>query len=395
MHGYGLVSSSFGGRYPHGSSYQSSNYGGASYSFGNDRNRLNVDKTRRRERDWDSISVNNNSHDICNDRNRGPRASKMKGKSTSDQSSSSSVRKMDLSASGFNLDSLNQLIFVTDYKDAKFFIIKSFSEDNIHKSIKYNVWASTPHGNKKLDAAYHEAKKIKCSCPVFLFFSVNASRQFCGVAEMVGHVDFEKDADYWQQDRWSGQFPVQWHIVKDVPNIRFRHILLENNDNKPVTHSRDCQEVNLKQGIELVKIFNDFDARTSIIDDFEFYDEREKSLKERKVKQEASSTTDASDSVGVDSVKEISDSFDHALQLKGSNGKGVAKTEHDISSKTEAASAILEHDSCMDQISDSLCQVLQLEEGDKELALPSESSNDGDDSKSVDRKATGVSTTSA
>lgn len=60
---------------------------------------------------------------------------------------------------------------------------------------------------------------------------------------MVGPVDFEKDADYWQQDRWSGQFTVQWHIIKDVPNIRFRHILLENNDNKPVTHSRDCQEV--------------------------------------------------------------------------------------------------------------------------------------------------------
>ena len=72
---------------------------------------------------------------------------------------------------------------------------------------------------------------------------VNASGQFCGVAEMIGPVDFEKDADYWQQDRWSGQFPVQWHIIKDVPNIRFRHILLENNDNKPVTHSRDSQEV--------------------------------------------------------------------------------------------------------------------------------------------------------
>ena len=139
-------------------------------------------------------------------------------------------------------------------------------------------------------------------------------------------------------------------------------------------------QVNLKQGIELLKIFNNFDARTSVIDDFEFYDEREKSLKERKVRQEASSTTDASDSVGVDSVKEISDNFDHALQLKGSNGKEVAKTEHDISSKTEAASAILEHDSSMDQISDSLSQVLQMEEGDKELALPSESSNDGDDS---------------
>lgn len=72
---------------------------------------------------------------------------------------------------------------------------------------------------------------------------VNASGQFCGVSEMVGPVDFEKDAGYWQQDRWSGQFPVKWHILKDVPNNRFSHILLQNNDNKPVTHSRDSQEV--------------------------------------------------------------------------------------------------------------------------------------------------------
>ncbi|KAI3734583.1 hypothetical protein L6452_14054 [Arctium lappa] len=35
---------------------------------------------------------------------------------------------------------------------------------------------------------------------------VNASGQFCGVAEMVGPVDFVNDAEYWHQDRWSGQF---------------------------------------------------------------------------------------------------------------------------------------------------------------------------------------------
>ncbi|KAG9131015.1 hypothetical protein Leryth_006719 [Lithospermum erythrorhizon] len=73
---------------------------------------------------------------------------------------------------------------------------------------------------------------------------------------MVGTVDFECDADYWQQDsRWSGQFQVKWHIIKDVPNGRFRHILLENNENKPVTHSRDSQEVKLEQGIEMLRIF--------------------------------------------------------------------------------------------------------------------------------------------
>ena len=60
---------------------------------------------------------------------------------------------------------------------------------------------------------------------------------------MVGPVNFNKTLDYWQQDKWVGGFPVKWHIVKDVPNSILKHITLENNDNKPVTNSRDTQEV--------------------------------------------------------------------------------------------------------------------------------------------------------
>ena len=166
-------------QYAHGGSYQSSSFSGASfpYSVPNELNQLSFDKGRRRERDQDSVSVSNDSRDIFNDRNRGPRASKVKGKSATEQSSSSCGNKKNLSASGILLDSFNRLDFVADYEDAKFFIIKSFSEDNVHKSIKYNVWASTPHGNKKLDAAYQEAKEIKPNCPVFLFFSVCSSNK--------------------------------------------------------------------------------------------------------------------------------------------------------------------------------------------------------------------------
>lgn len=363
MHGYGLVSSSFSGRYPHGSSNQSSTFGGASISYpvANDRNRLALDKGRRRERDRDSISIFNDPQDIFNDRNRGPRATKLRSKSATEQGSSSVGKNV---TPGNHLDSYNQLDFVTDYENAKFFIIKSFSEDNVHKSIKYNVWASTPHGNKKLDAAYHEAKEIKGNCPVFLLFSVNASGQFCGVAEMIGPVDFERDADYWQQDRWSGQFSVRWRIIKDVPNIRFRHILLENNDNKPVTHSRDSQEVTLKEGIEMLKIFKDYDARTTIIDDFEFYDDRERVLKERKARQQASSTTDVPDSLANESVNQISDSFAQALKLEESSNK-VPATEQGGSSRSDAPLS-LSLDSG-NQISDSLSRVLRLEESNHEV----------------------------
>ena len=83
--------------------------------------------------------------------------------------------------------------------------------------------------------------------PFMMKLEVNTSGQFVGVAEMTGAVDFEKTLEYWQQDKWNGSFSVKWHIVKDVPNNILKHIILENNENKPVTNSRDTQEVSIVQ----------------------------------------------------------------------------------------------------------------------------------------------------
>jgi len=84
-----------------------------------------------------------------------------------------SVGKEDSSAIVPDKEQYNRDDFPEDYSDAKFFIIKSYSEDDIHKSVKYNVWASTPNGNKKLDAAYQGSQGKTVGCPVFLFFSVS------------------------------------------------------------------------------------------------------------------------------------------------------------------------------------------------------------------------------
>lgn len=182
--------------------------------------------------------------------------------------------------------------FQTVYDNAKFFIIKSYSEDDVHKSIKYDVWSSTPSGNKKLDEAFHDAearsREKGNNCPIFLFFSVNGSGQFLGLAEMIGPVDFDKNMDFWKQDKWSGFFPVRWHIVKDIPNSRLRHIILEYNDNRPVTFTRDTQEVRLKQGLEMLSIFKSYSPTTSMLDDYNFYEELEKSLQIRKSRKEES-----------------------------------------------------------------------------------------------------------
>ncbi|XP_010478147.1 PREDICTED: uncharacterized protein LOC104757129 [Camelina sativa] len=249
--------------------------------------------------------------DMPTERNRGLRASRLNGKSDTTYGRVESFCQQDL---------------LSQFRDAKFFVIKSYSEDNVHKSIKYSVWASTKNGNKKLDAAYREAKTKDVPCPVFLLFSVNASAQFCGVAEMVGPVDFNTSVEYWQQDRWSGHFPVRWLIVKDVPNSLFRHIIIENNDNKPVTNSRDTQEVGVEQGIEMLNIFKSCEMHSSILDDFSFYEERQRAIQDRKAMQRAvleslalsatSGPTYSTNSLHDEFVRKMSLRFAEALALQ-------------------------------------------------------------------------------
>ena len=103
-------------------------------------------------------------------------------------------------------DTINPMTFDIAPKYARFYVIKSYSEDDVHKSIKYGVWASTDTGNRRLDAAYRE------SCnrgPIYLFFSVNASGQFSGLAQMESALDYTKKFGSWGQDKWNGTFQVR------------------------------------------------------------------------------------------------------------------------------------------------------------------------------------------
>jgi hypothetical protein len=235
----------------------------------------------------------NESQDGTIELNRGPRSGRFKNQKLYGHTVSIAVKGQNLPSGEIKNDTavpdkaqFNKDDFPVQYAAAKFFVIKSYSEDDIHKSIKYNVWASTTNGNKKLDAAYQEAQSKGSVYPIFLFFSVNTSGQFVGVAEMTDAVDFEKTLEYWQQDKWNGSFSVKWHIVKDVPNNILKHIILENNENKPVTNSRDTQEVHLEQGLQMLKIFKEHVSKTSILDDFAFYESRQKLMQEKRVKQQ-------------------------------------------------------------------------------------------------------------
>ncbi|KAI9507363.1 YTH-domain-containing protein [Russula earlei] len=153
---------------------------------------------------------------------------------------------------------------------ARYFVIKSYTEDDVQKSLKYEIWSSTDPGNKRLDKAF---KENAGRGPIYLFFSVNASGHFCGMAEMLTPVDYTRSSTVWASDKWKGVFKVRWIFVRDIPNANLRHIRLHNTqERKPVTNSRDTQELPPDAGQEMLRIFHTHPARTSLLQDFAFYE---------------------------------------------------------------------------------------------------------------------------
>ena len=251
-----------------------------------------------------------------------------------------------------------------DWSACKGFVCKSFSEDDIHKSIKYGKWSSTPRGNTKLSEAFQQQQQIHLSrnggtfsharrarggglssinsCSkgsddvndalnenrsiaindknetvlsptlktaaksekkipqrIFLLFSVNASGYFSGVAEMTSDVDFNKNETFWQREgKFNGSFDVEWLVAKDVPfHVFGRHLRIvddrkiDKGETKRVTHSRDAQYVTptvLRQCIELMLAYP---SDNSLVKDFEFYDERERTRCESRERNSARAST--------------------------------------------------------------------------------------------------------
>jgi hypothetical protein len=118
----------------------------------------------------------NRSGDLLGDQNRGPRVNRPKHH-LAIKAYTTKAGEANTQENIIYTDQYNREDFPIDNEIAKFFVIKSYSEDDVHKSIKYNVWSSTPHGNKKLQSAYEDARRKASGksggCPIFLFFSVS------------------------------------------------------------------------------------------------------------------------------------------------------------------------------------------------------------------------------
>ena len=175
-----------------------------------------------------------------------------------------------------DINTKNKAIYEKVDSNSKFFVIKSFSEEDVHKSIKYGVWSSSRNGNLTLSNAFLLTKEKNSN--VYLFFSCNGSGRYVGVARMKTPCDENRTFEFWTQDgKWPGLFDVEWLFIKDVPFKEFKEIIITMKDGeiKPISNARDTQEIPFEQAkIMLEKIAN-YQNSNTILEHFEFYDMRQ------------------------------------------------------------------------------------------------------------------------
>ena len=192
-----------------------------------------------------------------------------------------------------DINQRNAKILESINSNCKFFVIKSFSEEDVHKSIKYNVWSSSKDGNLTLSNAFKIAEESKGN--VYLFFSCNGSGRYQGVARMKTPCDENKTFGLWTQDgKWPGLFDVEWIFIKDVPFKEFKNIIITMKDGevKPVSNSRDTQEIPYDQAKIMLQKIAEYQNTNTILEHFEFYDmrqdnyERNLEMKNKQIKNE-------------------------------------------------------------------------------------------------------------
>ena len=175
-----------------------------------------------------------------------------------------------------DINTKNASLFEKVDSNSKYFVIKSFSEEDVHKSIKYGVWSSSKNGNLTLTNAYNIT--LEKNGNVYLFFSCNGSGRFTGICRMKTPCDENKHFEFWTQDnKWPGLFEVEWLFIKDVPFKEFKDIIITMKDGeiKPISNSRDTQEIPFEQAIIMIERISKYQNSNTILEHFEFYDLRQ------------------------------------------------------------------------------------------------------------------------
>lgn len=160
---------------------------------------------------------------------------------------------MDLSQFAFkNLPQI-QASAITNHQKTRFFVLKSFSEDNISASLRHDVWATIRRNERLiseiLDSGYN----------VLIFISVYGQSRFFGYALVTSHPGQCKlpKAIFQTADKkifHGNHFDILWIRVIELPFADCLH-LKNSLNNKSLVSSRDGQEVDATTGLELCSLF--------------------------------------------------------------------------------------------------------------------------------------------
>ena len=177
-----------------------------------------------------------------------------------------------------DINKRNSKIFKKINENSKFFVIKSLTEEDIHKSIKYEVWCTSRLGNFTLNNAFYSTRQKGGN--VYLLFSCNGSGRFVGIAKMKTGCDKNKSFHLWTQDnKWIGLFGVEWLLIKDVPLKEFNSIIIRMKDGeiRPISYARNTQEIPYQQAKVIIEKINKYQNSNTILEHFELYDIRQES----------------------------------------------------------------------------------------------------------------------
>jgi hypothetical protein len=95
---------------------------------------------------------------------------------------------------------------------------------------------------------------------------------------MKSQVEYNKFFPYWTQDnKWGGLFDIEWIFIKDVPFKEFRsiNIVMKDGLKRPLSHSRDTQEVPLNEAKTVLSAIQEYLNNNTILEHFEYYDIRQ------------------------------------------------------------------------------------------------------------------------
>eukprot|EP00826_Nyctotherus_ovalis_P000712 TRINITY_DN10023_c0_g2_i2.p1 TRINITY_DN10023_c0_g2~~TRINITY_DN10023_c0_g2_i2.p1 ORF type:complete len:442 (-),score=141.18 TRINITY_DN10023_c0_g2_i2:18-1343(-) len=135
-------------------------------------------------------------------------------------------------------------------KDSQFFIIKCANERNLEISQQNEEWATTTFNQDKLDKAYKSCKNV------ILFFSVNKSTRFQGMAKMISGLTNRVSRE-WQTEgvRLGYSFKVKWIVTSDMLFANIGTLKALNGES--IRKARDTTEIGPDVGIQIALRIDD------------------------------------------------------------------------------------------------------------------------------------------